>query len=66
MMTIQQTVEIPASRKVHFDVSLPEDTPQGNADMRASLNRGSVRDARRSRGGGLPIIAFFSPMEYAC
>jgi hypothetical protein len=32
-MTIQQTIDIPVSRKVHFDVSLPEDTPQGRTQV---------------------------------
>jgi hypothetical protein len=32
-MTIQQTIDIPASRKVHFDVVLPQDIPYGRADV---------------------------------
>lgn len=32
-MTIQQTVDIPASRKVHFDVILPETMPSGKAKV---------------------------------
>jgi hypothetical protein len=32
-MTIQQTIDIPASRKVHFDITLPEDALCGQAEV---------------------------------
>jgi hypothetical protein len=32
-MTIQQTIDVPASRKVHFDVVLPMDVPYGKTDV---------------------------------
>jgi hypothetical protein len=32
-MTIQQTIDIPASRKVHFDITLPEDAPCGRTEV---------------------------------
>jgi hypothetical protein len=33
-MTIEQTIEIPASRNVHFDVALPETVPVGTSHLR--------------------------------
>jgi hypothetical protein len=33
IMTIQQTIDIPASRKVHFDITLPEDAPYGRTEV---------------------------------
>ena len=32
-MTIQQTIDIPASRNVHFDVKLPAALPKGRAQV---------------------------------
>jgi hypothetical protein len=32
-MTIQQTIDIPANRKVHFDLVLPETVPCGRTDV---------------------------------
>ncbi|GHT90124.1 hypothetical protein FACS1894137_19470 [Spirochaetia bacterium] len=32
-MTMRQTIEIPASRKVHFDIVLPETVPCGRTDV---------------------------------
>jgi hypothetical protein len=33
VMTIQQTIEIPADRKVHFDVVLPDYVPRGQTQV---------------------------------
>jgi hypothetical protein len=33
MNTIQQTIPIPESRRLHLDLSLPEDVPTGAAEM---------------------------------
>jgi hypothetical protein len=33
MMTIRQTIDIPANRKVRFDVDLPETVPCGKAQV---------------------------------
>jgi hypothetical protein len=33
MNTIQQTIHIPESRRLHLDLSLPEDVPTGAAEM---------------------------------
>jgi hypothetical protein len=32
-MTIRQTIDIPVSRNVHFDVSLPQDMPYGRTEV---------------------------------
>jgi hypothetical protein len=32
-VTIQQTIDIPASRKVHLDITLPEDMPCGRTEL---------------------------------
>jgi len=32
-MTIRQTVEIPANRRVHFDFEVPRDVPEGRAQV---------------------------------
>jgi hypothetical protein len=32
-MIIQKTIEVPASRKVHFDVTLPEKAPCGETEV---------------------------------
>jgi hypothetical protein len=42
-MTIQQTVEIPVSRKVHFYVSLPEDAPCGWMDVLMDFKSADVQ-----------------------
>jgi hypothetical protein len=33
MVTIQQTIDIPADRSVHFDIRLPETVPTGMASI---------------------------------
>jgi hypothetical protein len=33
MMTIQQTIAIPADRRLHLDFDLPENLPEGQADI---------------------------------
>jgi hypothetical protein len=42
-MTLQQTVTIPADRRLHFDLPLPWDTPIGEADVKLiiTLHRGA-------------------------
>jgi hypothetical protein len=32
-MTIQQTIDVPANRKVHFDIILPEGVPCGQTEV---------------------------------
>jgi hypothetical protein len=38
-MTIHKTIEIPASRKVHFDVTLPETAPCGRTEVVLEFSR---------------------------
>ena len=33
MNTIQQTVTIPANRRLHLDLTLPDSVPEGSADV---------------------------------
>ena len=33
MMTMQQTVTIPADRRLHFDLTLPDDVPCGQTEI---------------------------------
>jgi hypothetical protein len=36
-MTIEQTIEIPADRRVHLDLPLPETTPTGRAEVQITI-----------------------------
>jgi hypothetical protein len=38
MNTIQQTVHIPADRRLRLDLTLPEDIPEGQAEMTVILS----------------------------
>jgi hypothetical protein len=38
MMTIQQTVDIPADRKLHLDLELPETVPTGHTEVQITFS----------------------------
>jgi hypothetical protein len=38
MNTLQQTVHIPADRRLRLDLTLPEDIPEGQAEMTVILS----------------------------
>jgi hypothetical protein len=52
MMTIQQTVKIPVSRKVHFYVSLPEDAPCGWMDVLMDFKSADVQTGKHTTRRG--------------
>jgi hypothetical protein len=51
-MTLQQTVTIPADRRLHLD--LPMDTPKGPAELKLTL-----RAKKADREWRIPIISWF-------
>jgi hypothetical protein len=53
-MTIEQTVEIPADRRLHLDLSLPPDTPRGPAKLKLIF-----RAKPRDRELRIPVISWF-------
>jgi hypothetical protein len=50
-MTIQQTIEIPASRRVYFDLPLPETTPTGYAEVQIIINLATAPKKEGSKPG---------------
>jgi hypothetical protein len=53
-MTIQQTINIPADRRLHLDFTLPETTPIGSAELKLTL-KAKALDGKL----GIPIISWF-------
>jgi uncharacterized protein with von Willebrand factor type A (vWA) domain len=52
-MTIQQTVTIPADRRLHLDLSLPPDIPKGPAELKMIFRAKAPRELR------IPIVSWF-------
>jgi hypothetical protein len=53
-MTIEQTIEIPADRQLHLDLSLPSDIPKGPAELKLIL-----RTKKADKELRIPIISWF-------
>jgi hypothetical protein len=51
-MTIQQTIDIPASRKVRFDVALPDYVPRGQTQVVLQFKVAE----RQSEDSGHPVM----------
>jgi hypothetical protein len=56
-MTIQQTIEIPADRRVHFEFEVPEDIPAGTAELEYELieKEAAAKTAKRVAEGRRPF-----------
>jgi hypothetical protein len=50
-MTIQQTIEIPADRRVYLDLPLPETTPMGRAEVQITITLASAPKREMSKLG---------------
>jgi len=48
-MTIKQTVEIPANRRVHFDFEVPREVPEGRAQVEFKIIPFVKKDAQVSK-----------------
>jgi hypothetical protein len=55
-MTIQQTIDVPASRKVHLDIILPEDMPCGQTDVILDFKPSTVHDGTSGKAGLDPVL----------
>jgi hypothetical protein len=60
MMTIQQTIDIPADRHLHFDVRLPEDFSGRKADITLVVKEQEKTSALR---GHLPVISWIQKRQ---
>jgi hypothetical protein len=62
-MTIQQTIEIPASRRVYFDFLAPQEIPTGVAEVAITFSAVLPKPAVAGIPGGSRLKDMFSPAE---
>ncbi|GMO11297.1 MAG: hypothetical protein Ta2A_19500 [Treponemataceae bacterium] len=62
-MTIEQTVEIPASRRLTLDFALPKSVPQGSAKIKVLIDSTEKKQSRFSLFRRKTVMDFFGRLK---